>query len=190
MQRTPIVHTFSSRHIYCGFRCQPQFSKRCEVSSSLGALPQRRTGILTLGSNSMSGTCAQGKRYGSISAATQQAEERTSSNAEASTSNASTSEPILTRKQSQESVADKLIDLFATKTPEEWRKLIAFSKQWSTLADRCAILLNMCLLYLPASFACRCSCHFTLQYSRLPTLESITTCGLRKADQLATSRHL
>ena len=43
--------------------------------------------------------------------------------------------PILTRKQSQESVADKLIDLFAAKTPTEWRKLIAFSKQWASLSD-------------------------------------------------------
>ena len=65
-------------------------------------------------------------------AATQQAEERVSSHAQASTSDA---EPLLTRKQSQESVADKLIDLFAAKSPAEWRKLIAFSKQWASLSD-------------------------------------------------------
>ena len=143
-----MIHTFPSRPIRCGFKCQPQLSRRCEMSSLLGALPQRRTSILTLGNNSISGLSAQGKRYGSVSAATQQTEERATSHAEASTSNASTSEPILTRKQSQEALADKLIALFAAKTPEEWRKLIAFSKQWSTLADRCAILQNMGLLYL------------------------------------------
>ncbi|EIE21209.1 hypothetical protein COCSUDRAFT_17991 [Coccomyxa subellipsoidea C-169] len=38
-------------------------------------------------------------------------------------------------KQAEQSVADKLIDVFASKTPAEWRKLIAFSRQWPTLAD-------------------------------------------------------
>lgn len=31
-------------------------------------------------------------------------------------------------------VLDKLISVFATKTPKEWRKLIAHSKQWPLLA--------------------------------------------------------
>lgn len=39
-------------------------------------------------------------------------------------------------KQAEQSVADKLIAVFASKSPAEWRKLIAFSKQWPTLADR------------------------------------------------------
>ena len=39
-------------------------------------------------------------------------------------------------RQAEQSVADKLISVFANKTPTEWRKLIAFSKQWPTLADR------------------------------------------------------
>ncbi|KAK9902256.1 hypothetical protein WJX75_009762 [Coccomyxa subellipsoidea] len=38
-------------------------------------------------------------------------------------------------RQAEQSVADKLISVFANKTPTEWRKLIAFSKQWPTLAD-------------------------------------------------------
>ncbi|CAL8466136.1 g5672 [Coccomyxa elongata] len=38
-------------------------------------------------------------------------------------------------KQAEQSVADKLIAVFASKSPAEWRKLIAFSKQWPTLAD-------------------------------------------------------
>jgi hypothetical protein len=33
-------------------------------------------------------------------------------------------------------VADKLIAVFLDKAPAEWRKLIAFSKQWPSLADR------------------------------------------------------
>lgn len=46
-------------------------------------------------------------------------------------------------------VADKLIGVFADKAPPEWRKLIAFSKQWPMLADRSAAfsagVLNACL---------------------------------------------
>ncbi len=42
---------------------------------------------------------------------------------------------------SNQEVYDKLIDVFQQKTPEEWRKLIAFSRQWPSLAqgvlDRC-----------------------------------------------------
>jgi hypothetical protein len=38
-------------------------------------------------------------------------------------------------RQSNQEVYDKLIDVFMQKTPEEWRKLIAFSKQWPSLAD-------------------------------------------------------
>ena len=82
-------------------------------------------------------THAAAQKHVKATAAAQQAEERASSHSQASTSDATASEPVLTRKQSQEGVADKLIDLFATKTPDEWRKLIAFSKQWSSLADRC-----------------------------------------------------
>ena len=39
-------------------------------------------------------------------------------------------------QQDREKVADKLIAVFADKTPAEWRKLIAHSKQWPSLADR------------------------------------------------------
>lgn len=48
-------------------------------------------------------------------------------------------DPPLTLKeearQSNEGVYDKLIDAFLMRTPEEWRKLIAFSKQWPSLAE-------------------------------------------------------
>ena len=49
-------------------------------------------------------------------------------------------------KQAEQSVADKLIAVFASKTPAEWRKLIAFSRQWPTLADRCSTVLSPCRL--------------------------------------------
>ena len=91
-------------------------------------------------------------------AAAQQAEERASSHSQASTSAATASEPVLTRKQGQEGVADKLIDLFATKSPDEWRKLIAFSKQWSSLADRCEGHASFCSLGSALCASCLDGC--------------------------------
>ncbi len=37
--------------------------------------------------------------------------------------------------QSNREVSDKLIDVFQQKKPAEWRKLIAYSKQWPVLAQ-------------------------------------------------------
>ena len=107
-------------------------AKGREVSLSLRAFPQKGTRTSRLDSSTSHTEARVRLRCAVASAATQQAEERGNSHAQASTSD---SEPLLTRKQSQESVADKLIDLFAAKTPAEWRKLIAFSKQWATLSD-------------------------------------------------------
>ena len=46
-------------------------------------------------------------------------------------------------KKEQLKVADKLIKAFQSKPQSDWRKLIAFSKQWPQLADsvfsRCAV---------------------------------------------------
>ena len=38
-------------------------------------------------------------------------------------------------QQSITQVADKLIDVFRSRKPEDWRKLIGFSSQWAQLAD-------------------------------------------------------
>ena len=103
-----------------------------EVSSSLRASLQKGTRSSRLDSSISYRKSRVSLPCVLASAATQQAEERVSSHAQASTSDA---EPLLTRKQSQESVADKLIDLFAAKSPADWRKLIAFSKQWASLSD-------------------------------------------------------
>ncbi len=132
-----------------GVRSQPQLRRPCEVSSSLPANTQPCLRIPTAGFRVPRRSSARAQTHVKATAAAQQAEERASSHAQASTSAATASEPILTRKQSQESVADKLIDLFATKTPDEWRKLIAFSKQWSSLADRCGGLAPSCWYRIP-----------------------------------------
>ena len=42
--------------------------------------------------------------------------------------------------QDRQEVADKLIAVFLGKPAAEWRKLIAFSKRWPALADRCSAL--------------------------------------------------
>ena len=111
---------------------QSALAKGREVSLSTRALLQKGGGYSKLDSITPYRKARVSLPRAVASAATQQAEERVSSNAQASTSDA---EPLLTRKQSQESVADKLIDLFAAKSPLEWRKLIAFSKQWASLSD-------------------------------------------------------
>lgn len=56
------------------------------------------------------------------------------------------------KKQAQKeqiAVCDKLIKAFQSKPQNEWRTLIAYSKQWPTLADkvfsRCAQPLKLCL---------------------------------------------
>jgi hypothetical protein len=36
---------------------------------------------------------------------------------------------------SNQEVCDKLVDVFSTKDPADWRKLIAYSKQWPVLAQ-------------------------------------------------------
>ena len=125
------------RPMQSGIGSQSVLSTPCEVPSSLGAHAQLCSRLPTAGSRAPGRTWRTLHNHAKAPAAIQQAEERASSHSEASTSSATTSEPILTRKQSQQSVADKLIDLFATKSPDEWRKLIAFSKQWSSLVDRC-----------------------------------------------------
>ena len=57
---------------------------------------------------------------------------------------ASTSGQTLKQEAQQDraAVADKLIAVFADKAPAEWRKLIAFSKQWPSLADRSSCTLQ------------------------------------------------
>ena len=46
---------------------------------------------------------------------------------------------------SNREVSDKLIEVFRSKQPAEWRRLIAYSKQWPMLAqgvlDRCVCVL-------------------------------------------------
>ena len=111
---------------------QSASAKGSEVSLSTRAFLQKGTGDCKLDSLTSYRKARVRLPRTLALAATQQAEERVSSHAQASTSDA---EPLLTRKQSQESVADKLIDLFAAKSPAEWRKLIAFSKQWASLSD-------------------------------------------------------
>ena len=52
----------------------------------------------------------------------------------------STSAPQTLREEVQQDraeVCDKLIKVFQAKSPDEWRKLIAVSKQWPLLCDRC-----------------------------------------------------
>ena len=122
------AHTSTRIHI----SAQSASAKGREVSLSTRAFLQIGTGNSKLDSITSHRKARVSLPCTLASAATQQAEERVSSHAQASTSDA---EPLLTRKQSQESVADKLIDLFAAKSPAEWRKLIAFSKQWASLSD-------------------------------------------------------
>lgn len=43
-------------------------------------------------------------------------------------------------QQDRAEVCDKLIKVFQAKPPDEWRKLIAVSKQWPLLCDRSACL--------------------------------------------------
>lgn len=55
--------------------------------------------------------------------------------------------------QSNREVSDKLIEVFRQKKPAEWRKLIAYSKQWPVLAQ------GVLDRWVPASDAprrCRC----------------------------------
>ena len=52
---------------------------------------------------------------------------------------ASTSAPATLKeevRQDRAEVCDKLINVFLAKSPDEWRKLIAASKQWPLLCDR------------------------------------------------------
>ena len=45
--------------------------------------------------------------------------------------------PALPReaKRDRAAVCDKLIEVFSSRKLEEWRKLIAYSRQWSSLSD-------------------------------------------------------
>lgn len=154
-----IMHANSS-----STRHEPRLNRACEVSSSWGAFPLKRTIATKTANRAFIRTLKEGQAHVAASAIAQQAAERAGSNAAASTSDASASEPILTRKQSQEAVADKLIDLFATKTPAEWRKLVAFSKQWASLADRCAAasMQSFNAVSIPVSSACTAAHHLPL----------------------------
>ena len=69
-------------------------------------------------------------------------------------------------REAEQSVADKLIAVFASKSPAEWRKLIAFSKQWPTLADRQALSCSAHSLIV--SFFCRVQhvCAYASVYAR------------------------
>lgn len=49
---------------------------------------------------------------------------------------AGTSQP--TTRQDQIQVCDKIIAIFRARPSSDWRRLIAFSKQWNNLSDRCA----------------------------------------------------
>jgi hypothetical protein len=53
-----------------------------------------------------------------------------------------------TEQQSPTQVADRLITVFQSKTQEEWRKLIGFSKQWPELAP---VVLDRCLCFQQTS---------------------------------------
>lgn len=53
--------------------------------------------------------------------------------------------------QDRQEVADKLITVFMGKAPAEWRKLIAFSKRWPTLADRYSASLTPAAVHILAS---------------------------------------
>lgn len=65
--------------------------------------------------------------------------------ASASASSADTRPPISrTQQQSPTEVADKLIEVFRQRSQAEWRKLIAFSKQWPSLA---AVVFDRCVPY-------------------------------------------
>lgn len=146
MQQLLLKSSSARLHTHCDVTSKPELSRARGRSFSLRVLPKPWSSLSTAELRGPRRRYKVEKEYIRATLASQQTRERASSHLQASTSDATTSEPILTRKQSQESVADKLIDLFATKTPDEWRKLIAFSKQWSTLADRCAFLLPCCLL--------------------------------------------
>lgn len=135
------------------FTSQSKPGRACEVSSSLATHTQPCFRLPTEGLRVLRRARAPARAHARATGPTQQAQERASSHSYASTSAATTSEPVLTRKQSQESVADKLIDLFATKSPGEWRKLIAFSKQWSSLADRC----DVCYVGTSSALCASCS---------------------------------
>ena len=52
--------------------------------------------------------------------------------------------------QDRQEVADKLIAVFLGKPAAEWRKLIAFSKRWPALADRCSALPFTLFIFLAA----------------------------------------
>ena len=68
------------------------------------------------------------------------AEEAQASSAQArQAGTASTSAPTTLKEEVQQDraeVCDKLIKVFLAKSPDEWRKLIAVSKQWPLLCDR------------------------------------------------------
>lgn len=55
----------------------------------------------------------------------------------AGASAAAATQPTLKQQaqSSNQEVYDRLIEVFQQKTPEEWRKLIAFSKQWPSLVQ-------------------------------------------------------
>jgi hypothetical protein len=77
------------------------------------------------------------RHAGNASALLQSKHSRKSAQASASTSGSSSANGKgISPGQTNFDVADKLIGVFSGKTPEEWRKLIAFSKHWPTLADR------------------------------------------------------